>query len=269
MLFFSKNEASVAAVIPAMDRITSSLNNIEKRAYHPAIMATMKLASKKMDCYYSLTDTSATYRIAMILHPGMKLEYFRQQEWQEDWIETAEKLLCDEYTSRYEKQPETTDKPKTPDVDFTSFGDLSVKQPAGHANELDEYLRQPVESVREPLKWWTHKRALYPNLSRMALDYLSIPGMYIPQHQWCTLTTLSTATSTAVERVFFQGRHLLSHTRNRLSGSSIRAHLCLGSWARNDLTQMSDLIAAVKGDDKKKRKRTEAEPSVDVVNVDE
>jgi hypothetical protein len=43
-------------------------------------------------------------------------------------------------------------------------------------NELDSYLRLPVEKVKEPLRWWYENRRDYPTLSRMALDYLSIPG---------------------------------------------------------------------------------------------
>ncbi|EGN99645.1 hypothetical protein SERLA73DRAFT_38945, partial [Serpula lacrymans var. lacrymans S7.3] len=64
----------------------------------------------------------------------------------------------------------------------------------------------------------------YPNLHRMALNYLSIP-----------------ATSTAVERIFSQGQQLLHFTRNRLSPSSTRAFLCLGSWLRCELISSADL----------------------------
>jgi hypothetical protein len=60
------------------------------------------------------------------------------------------------------------------------------------------------------------------------------------------------ATSTGVERIFSQGRHLLHFTRNRLAPHSICAHLCLGSWARHDMLRWEDLLAAVKS---KKRKR--------------
>jgi hAT family C-terminal dimerisation region len=42
-------------------------------------------------------------------------------------------------------------------------------------SEVDEYLSRPVENTPDPLKWWTDKRRVYPNLSMMALDYLSIP----------------------------------------------------------------------------------------------
>jgi len=52
----------------------------------------MKLAKKKMDWYYSLTDDSSAYHIAMVLHPGFKLEYFWQHDWESDWIEEAKNL---------------------------------------------------------------------------------------------------------------------------------------------------------------------------------
>ena len=38
----------------------------------------------------------------MVLHPGMKLEYFRNQNWEGEWIEVAENLVYDEY-AKYEK----------------------------------------------------------------------------------------------------------------------------------------------------------------------
>jgi hypothetical protein len=38
-IHFSKNSASIAAVIPAMDRLTDGLNTITKKPYHPAIKA--------------------------------------------------------------------------------------------------------------------------------------------------------------------------------------------------------------------------------------
>jgi hypothetical protein len=43
-------------------------------------------------------------------------------------------------------------------------------------SEIDDYLSLPVENVIEPLKWWVDKCHIYPNLSQMACDYLSIPG---------------------------------------------------------------------------------------------
>ncbi|KAJ7501888.1 hypothetical protein B0H11DRAFT_1713149, partial [Mycena galericulata] len=73
------------------------------------------------------------------------------------------------------------------------------------------------------------------------------------------------ATSTSVERVFSQGRHVLVFTRNRLTGASIRKFLCFGSWSRKDLVRDADVIRAIektmgsKSKGKAKRKLVEAD----------
>jgi hypothetical protein len=72
------------------------------------------------------------------------------------------------------------------------------------------------------------------------------------------LISIVSATSTAVERVFSQGRQLLHFNRNRLPPSSIRAFLCLGSWGRHDLLQMEDILKAV-GSKKRQRVSTDVE----------
>ena len=64
-LFFSSNIASIAAVIPAMDRLHNTLNLDTKKEYHPLILAAMKLAQNKLNQYYSKTDLLSVYRIAM------------------------------------------------------------------------------------------------------------------------------------------------------------------------------------------------------------
>jgi hypothetical protein len=58
-----------------MDRLDSSLNPTSKKDYHLAIKATMRLARAKMNCYYSITDGSSAYHIAMdMLHGYYQLE---------------------------------------------------------------------------------------------------------------------------------------------------------------------------------------------------
>jgi hypothetical protein len=42
-------------------------------------------------------------------------------------------------------------------------------------NELNEYLSKPLEKVRDPIDWWWEHKTSYPKLSKMALDYLSVP----------------------------------------------------------------------------------------------
>jgi hypothetical protein len=131
------------------------------------------------------------------------------------------------------------------DSEFSAFANYSVNAKASAApSELDDYLKLPVESVQDPLKWWHAHRRSYPNLSRMVLDYMSIP-VSNPFLLYLIVLTKSPAMSTAIERVFLQGRQLLHFTRNALSASSIHAYLCLGSWGRNDLIVVKDLLSVV------------------------
>lgn len=51
------------------------------------------------------------------------------------------------------------------------------------------------------------------------------------------------ATSVDVERVFSQGRLLLSHVRSRLSVQSTRALMCVGGWSLLGYVQDSDVKA--------------------------
>jgi len=44
-------------------------------------------------------------------------------------------------------------------------------------NKLDRYLSTDTEAVDDPLLWWAEHHLMYPSLLRMALDYLSIPGI--------------------------------------------------------------------------------------------
>ena len=114
-------------------------------------------------------------------------------------------------------------------------------------DELDEYLSQAIEKVRDPIAWWWDHRKVYPRLSAMALDYLSIPGKF---QLFCTIivTNINLATSTAVEHMFSQGQQLLHFTRNRLfTLALIRASLCFGDWSRTGMVHMSDIIKAILG----------------------
>lgn len=122
-------------------------------------------------------------------------------------------------------------------------------------HELDEYLLQPIERVRDPVGWWWDHRLVYPKLSKMAFDYLSVPGTVLTVFRGFSTHLIydHLATSTAVERVFSQGRHLLHFTRNRLSPASIRAIMCLGDWSRRNLVSNKDVVDAIVNNRKRKR----------------
>ncbi|KAF8548523.1 hypothetical protein OG21DRAFT_1380637, partial [Imleria badia] len=89
-LFFSRSTPSLATVIPAMDHIDKKFTTYSRdRKYLPTIRSAVTLAKKTLDRYYSLTNHSEVYRIAMVLHPRHKLAYFKAANWPDEWINTA------------------------------------------------------------------------------------------------------------------------------------------------------------------------------------
>ena len=80
------------------------------------------------------------------------------------------------YNSVYLK-PHRRTKKKKANI-FDSLPALAAPKPSELLDELDRYLSTDPEHVPNALSWWHERRQMYPTLSRMALDYLSIPGMY-------------------------------------------------------------------------------------------
>ncbi|KAF9536176.1 hypothetical protein CPC08DRAFT_618484, partial [Agrocybe pediades] len=101
-LFFSRSTPNLSKVIPAMDRIDRELatNAISSR-YLPSIQAALAMGKKLLNKYYNMTDHSEVYRIAMVLHPRHKLEYFKNAGWQADWIKAARQIVEDEFNRAY------------------------------------------------------------------------------------------------------------------------------------------------------------------------
>ncbi|KAE9386310.1 hypothetical protein BT96DRAFT_744661, partial [Gymnopus androsaceus JB14] len=89
--FFSSNSPNISAVIPAMDAIDEAFATgiIEQKELCTPLCYALSVGKKTLNKYYSLSDDSHIYRIAMVLHPSFKLSYFRQLNWQEQWIQDA------------------------------------------------------------------------------------------------------------------------------------------------------------------------------------
>jgi hypothetical protein len=67
--------------------------------------------------------------------------------------------------------------PEVEDVEATTdFLDIPMDG-LKEINELDNYLSQAIEKVTDPIKWWWDHRKVFPKLSAMAFDFLSVPGM--------------------------------------------------------------------------------------------
>ena len=120
MLFFSRGTPNLTTVIPAMDHIDNTLaTKSDSSQFSLPIWAALVIGKNTINMYYSKTDHSEVYRIAMskyihaffsafisnicspaswiVLHPQHKLAYFKTQGWEDDWIETAYNLVHEEF----------------------------------------------------------------------------------------------------------------------------------------------------------------------------
>ena len=59
---------------------------------------------------------------------------------------------------------------------FDNLPSLSMPKVLALDEELTRYLASPPKATANPLRWWFENQAIYPRLSRMARNYLSVPG---------------------------------------------------------------------------------------------
>ncbi|KAG2120773.1 uncharacterized protein F5147DRAFT_647200 [Suillus discolor] len=96
--FFSCSTPNLATVIPAMDLIHETLTSYSRnQKYCASIHAAVHLAKETLNRYYELTDKSEK----IVLHPQHKLSYFKNAGWTEEWINTAETLVHEEFECSY------------------------------------------------------------------------------------------------------------------------------------------------------------------------
>ncbi|KAJ2927840.1 hypothetical protein H1R20_g9248, partial [Candolleomyces eurysporus] len=248
-LKFSSESTNLPDVIPAMDQMHDVLtSSMKDPKLNVSICGALSLGIDLLNKYYSLTDESEVYWIAIILHPSYKLRYFKKASWDKDWITAAKDIVWDEFKCVYaefklQSQAScivTLCKPTKHTLSLSDSDDnmgapLSSENPSSSdeeemLSELNRYLKsKTLKNIEAPLAWWYKNHGSYPCLWRMACDYLTIP-----------------ATSVAVEHVFSKGQLIISHIRNRLSGQSTRALLCLGAWTKQNLVKSLDLIEVLR-----------------------
>jgi hypothetical protein len=118
------------------------------------------------------------------------------------------------------------------------FANISVgTSGATTLSEVDEYLNRPVENILDPLKWWADNRRVYPNLSSMALDYLSIPRKQFNTASvyHCFLLTSPSDVDCCRTRLFSGPAHFALHSKPAFTLSYSRLPLpwVLGTpWPR-------------------------------------
>jgi hypothetical protein len=184
-------------------------NTIVDKIHHACVASYAKMKE-----YYDLT--SDVYTIATVLDPRFKLDYYKTQSGEgEDSATDIKAVVNQVYQQSYYSPPAITN----PIITHTPTPLLGIfkKRTVSPHNEFEAYCQDPSQleggTMADVLSWWKAHEHTYPNLSRMAKDYLAIPG-----------------TSTSSERLFSLCRQLITDNRHRLSPTTIQACECLKSW---------------------------------------
>ena len=197
----------------------------------------------KLDKYYALTSETPAYVGALVLHPAYKWQYI-EEHWMREWWGPAKAALQGLWKEKYaptelDRLPVQASSHSTPRAStgtsagtpnkFTEWkNSLKAKVPTTiYQDEYTRYCESPphhdFEDVRD---WWlaAGQQAIYPNLSRMALNLLSIPAM-----------------SAEPERLFSSCKITITDRRNKLSVKVIEALECLRSWHKVESFELDEL----------------------------
>ncbi|KAK2464134.1 hypothetical protein APHAL10511_003827 [Amanita phalloides] len=150
------------------------------------------MGKQTLDHYYDLMDQSQVYHVAIVLHPQHKLHYFRNAGWQDEKIRATCQIVHETYEQSY-KMSRNASKEAGDDLDdsedkveqrkrikiniFDSLPALAVPKPSQLLDKLDHYLSMDPQHTPNALAWWHEQCKMYPTLSCMVFDYLSVPGM--------------------------------------------------------------------------------------------
>jgi len=93
---------------------------------------------------------------------------------------------------------------------FDSIFDTTPTSP-NTSDELQCNLVVDVEDVKDALMWWHERCGSFPGLSRMARNYLSIPGEQFEILHLSKVLNAPIATSVNVERVFSHSHLILPY----------------------------------------------------------
>jgi hypothetical protein len=215
---------SLNMVVPAYTIILNHLEKLASPSDHSSLYTesssvqdAAKAAFVKLNKYYNISSELCT--IATVLDPRLKLNFYKA-----DVGTSAEdpKEILSYVKSFYDRDygvHEGTSRNPSPTKKLDIFQSI-YKTPttSNNRSEFDIYMSEAVVDNYPKFKvldYWKNNSDRFPNLSRMARDYLAVPG-----------------TSTPSERAFSGGRQLITDFRCRLKGETITACMLLKNWLR-------------------------------------
>ncbi|KNE99155.1 hypothetical protein PSTG_07634 [Puccinia striiformis f. sp. tritici PST-78] len=229
-LILQNNPLGINCRLTLIIRTVNFINQIMKHlssaisspTYPPALRNACQLGLQITNKYYSLTDSSPLYQIAIISKLGRETK----------WITKAIRLAREMWVSFYKPKPveptpsssSSNNWPKTSMLAGLG-GAATARGRIVSSNPLDIWLagglildgNDPVN----PLKWWSQQKRVgntHGALVHMALDVLS-----------CTATLVD------VEKAFSFGRDYVSSKKHRLTSDLLSRGMTVAFYSKNGL----------------------------------
>jgi hypothetical protein len=213
--------------LEARTQLYDHVNFNELDAPEDHLIINLRAAWAKANDYYTKLDHSPAYYAAVCLHPYYK--YYCDNSWanKPEWLTAAkadfQRLWCTYRPQQPRPRPITTTN-SIDDMIGAFVRRIGGSSGGGEASD-DEFERwkatEPPWSEEQyhgnghPVQYWNQMSSKYPNLSRFALDILTIP-----------------ASSCDCERLFSELGDLLEPRRRALSDQVLSALQLIRSWAR-------------------------------------
>jgi len=212
----SKSYATITMTIIVYNKIMGIIEDFRKsnEERSPDICHAANTAYKKLAKYYAATDKSPIYSVATASHPAMRFRYWSDHIWGDQYEKCAKNAVRNVWRAQYSgitiediiQQPQD-DSNSDIELDFLGL----TKTKTARRDELEEFVSSPTAS-ETPLLYWKKNCETYPQLAKMARDFLAVP-----------------ATSAPSERCFSKARSLLPYTRNRLGADKIQEQMLMDS----------------------------------------
>jgi hypothetical protein len=251
---YSTISRSIVSYNAALAALETFRNKPSHRTTLPDLCCGADAAYSKLKTYYIQTDKSPIYAIATALHPGLRFEYWTNQNWGRTYEASAQKMVRDYWSTLYNKSHEPSSPPSAPDSEHNLLsiamqsGPSSTNTIVEHLDEIcwdsdvDDVDRANFDLALEGvLGKRTYREEDHDDLER----WISLPlvnnmqplefwRQYHSQHPVLAVMARDIlavpATSAPSERVFSKARGFIPYHRNRLSPKKIAQQILLESW---------------------------------------
>lgn len=206
-----------------MDYLLGHLETYRTKLKEPKIIshfkASVNLGWKKLDYYYSLSDRTPAYVLAVFLQPHYRFKWF-EQKWQkrQSWLDDATKAIHNAYAAakvQYcDDLPTRASPPRKELSAFDAYNHIKDDDEDLNADELQQYWHEKrAPRGTEPLLWWQNNHHRYPILRHLAFAVLA-----------------ALASTAATERLFSIAGNVVNEERPHMQQELAQSMQCLRSW---------------------------------------